>query len=239
MGRRLPSCRMERAGQLVLVPGMGTDPRLYRPQRAAFPELISPEWLMPEPRESLVHYGERLAEGIKFDRTRPVVVGGVSLGGMLALEMAERLGAREVLLIASCRGPRAISPLLKVSERAGRVTPGRLLDAGRSLARFGVGRGGNIPADDRALLGRMVREVPLEFLRWAGRAIMEWPGKAPGPIPVRHIHGTRDWVILPSRVKPDVWVPGGAHVLNMSHPREVNRWIGEQVRLAAEREVKA
>ena len=94
MGRRLPSCRMERAGQLVLVPGMGTDPRLYRPQRAAFPELISPEWLMPEPRESLVHYGERLAEGIKFDRTRPVVVGGVSLGGMLALEMAERLGGK-------------------------------------------------------------------------------------------------------------------------------------------------
>lgn len=44
---------------------------------------------------------------------------------------------------------------------------------------------------------------------------------------VHHIHGTRDWVILPSRVKPDVWVQGGAHLLNMSHPVEVNRWIAE------------
>lgn len=211
--------------QLILVPGMGTDPRLYRPQRAAFPELISPEWLMPERRESLAHYAERLAHGIKVDRQRPVTVGGVSLGGMLSLEMAPHLGADQVLLIASCREPGAISPLLKVSERAGRVTPAVLLDFGRSLARFGVGRGGGIPADDRALLGRMVREVPLEFLRWAGRAIMEWPGRPSPSVPVHHIHGTCDWVILPSRVKADVWVQGGAHVLNMSHPVPVNQWI--------------
>ena len=69
-------------------------------------------------------------------------------------------------------------------------------------------------------------------MRWAGRAIMEWPGRPSPSSAVHHIHGTRDWVILPSRVKPDVWVQGGAHVLNMSHPLEVNRWIAERLSAA-------
>jgi pimeloyl-ACP methyl ester carboxylesterase len=73
----------------------------------------------------------------------------------------------------------------------------------------------------------MARELPIPFIRWAARAIMEWPG-CPNPgAPVIHIHGDRDWVIPMKRVRADRIIRGGMHVLNMSHPSEVNAFIAE------------
>jgi pimeloyl-ACP methyl ester carboxylesterase len=71
----------------------------------------------------------------------------------------------------------------------------------------------------------MARDLPVDFLRWAARAAVEWDGCPDPGVPVRQIHGDRDWVIPVARLKPDTIVAGGLHVLNMSHPAEVNAFI--------------
>src|SRR5947209_3760184 len=89
---------------LVLCSGMGADERLLHRQRAAFPSLHVPAWVEPEsPHEALAHYAERLAATVRVGG--PIVLGGVSLGGMLALEMAKHLRTEMLLLIAACHGP--------------------------------------------------------------------------------------------------------------------------------------
>jgi pimeloyl-ACP methyl ester carboxylesterase len=227
--------------RLVLVPGLGVDGRFLHHQRAAFPDLVVPDWLDPEPRESLAHYAERLAASVR-DAVRatpdtPLLVGGVSLGGMLALEMARHLDARAIVLIGSCRHPSAISPLLRLGERGGRLLPSSLIGFSRRFGPLVLGRGGRTPLtpSDRRLLAEMVRGVSVPLLRWGSRAIFEWPGAEPG-IPVHHIHGECDWVIPLPRLRPAPTevVPGGAHVVSMSHPREVNAFLSRCTQVAAQ-----
>lgn len=214
---------MAELARMVLFPGLGADARLYRAQREAMPWIETPDWLEPRGGESLRAYAGRWADELRLDER--AVLGGVSMGGMVALEMARHAGARAVVLIGSARHPRCTSGLLRMSERASRLAPEWLLDKGRVLAPLFVGRGGQIPAADRDLLVRMAREAPIGFIRWAARAIIEWEGCADPGVPVHHIHGDRDWAIPARGVRPDRVVRGGSHVLNMSHPGEVNEFI--------------
>lgn len=223
--------------RLILIPGMAVDGRLFEPQREAFPDLEVPAWLAPESAtESLARYGERMAAAVlkassRGDSGRPIVVGGLSLGGMIALEMARHLGARAVAQIASCDHPSAVLPLLAACDPIGRVTPTPLLSLGKRVASLFVGRGG-LPAEHRRLVVEMLRDIDIGFVRWSGRAVMAWPGVADAGAPVHHIHGTRDWVLPMSRLRtpPTQVVEGGAHVLNMSHAREVNEFLGRVLR---------
>jgi pimeloyl-ACP methyl ester carboxylesterase len=214
--------------RMILFPGLGADPRLYEVQRRDLQGVETPAWIDPRPRESIGEYAGRWGEMLQLG-DRPAVLGGVSFGGMVALEMARRYGAKGVVLIGSCQTPWSVSRVLKACEWVSRGTPEIALDKGRVLAPLFLGRGGVIPLEHRDALVRMARELPVSFLRWAARAIVEWDGctqaeLGPG-VPIHHIHGDRDWVMPLSRVQPTEVVKGGAHVLNMSHPKEVNAML--------------
>ena len=73
----------------MLIPGLGADARLFRPQREFFPRLETPPWIEWRRAEPLPAYAARLAATI--DAAEPYHLGGASLGGMLALEMARVL----------------------------------------------------------------------------------------------------------------------------------------------------
>jgi len=211
--------------RLILVPGMGVDERVFGPQRAAFPSLEVPSWIKPEKNESMGHYAERLVASLPRS-SAPTVVGGLSIGGMMALEMARHLNAKSVVLIGSCDHPSATLPLLRMGEPIGQVAPDVVMRLGKRVATLFVGRGG-VPVVHRRLVQQMLKEMSIEFIRWCGFAITHWQGVADPGVPVRHIHGTRDWVIPISRLRrpPTKIVQGGAHVLNMSHEREVNEFV--------------
>lgn len=199
---------------------------MFHPQRAALPHIETPDWIPHVPRESLQAYARRLAESLNI--REPAILGGVSMGGMIALEMARVVPTRSVILIGSARRIGTLNPWLKWSERASRLSPTILLDKGRLLAPIFLGRGGLIPREDRKLLIRMAQEMRPEFLRWAARALIEWPGCADPGVPVHSIHGDRDWVFAAGKIKPDHVIAKGSHVLNLSHPREVNDFIAEK-----------
>jgi pimeloyl-ACP methyl ester carboxylesterase len=211
--------------QLVLLPGLGADHRLLEPQRQAFPQLVVPPWIPPRARESLPEYAERMADTIKPSGDLPLVLGGVSLGGMLAYEMARHLKPHVVVQIASCRTRHAIRP----SWRAGRwllpLMPTFAWQFAKLLAGPVVRLRVRIPAARRDLAITMFRESDSRFMDWALRAILNWyPGRPEG-VRVLQIHGARDLMIPVRRVSPDEVIPGGGHLINVTHPREVNDFI--------------
>lgn len=215
--------------RVILFPGLGADSRMFNPQRPALPEIETPSWIPHEPSDSLQSYAQRLARTLNI--TQPAILGGVSMGGMIALEVSKVVPTRCVVLIASCRDIAAASGLLKFAEQASRLVPSIAIDKARRLAPLVLGRGGTLSPDDRRLLATMASELPIEFIRWAGRAVLEWPGCPDPGVPVHHIHGERDWVIPLKRVRADRVVKCGMHVLNLSHPAEVNAYL----RMAIER----
>jgi pimeloyl-ACP methyl ester carboxylesterase len=71
----------------------------------------------------------------------------------------------------------------------------------------------------------MFQEADPEFVRWAIGAILRWQPTPPADMPVFHIHGRRDRMIRAAKVTPDVMVPDGGHLINLSHPGQVNDFI--------------
>jgi pimeloyl-ACP methyl ester carboxylesterase len=200
---------------------------MWDPVRGSAPAFETPGWIAPLSHESLSDYAARLAATIP--RNGPVVLGGASLGGMLALEMARHLRPIRVLLLSSCRTPVAIRPSLSRLGRAvgpwKRVPVKEAFAAGSVLARLLGASTGEAGKSVRA----MFADTSPEFLRWGIEAVLSWPGCVDPGAPVRHLHGSRDLLIPARRVKADVLVPGAGHIPSLTHPEAVSRFLRESV----------
>lgn len=207
---------------LFLLSGMGIDERLYAAQQAALPDLIAVRWIDPLPRESLPAYARRLAAVI--DPGTPCLVGGCSFGGMVAAEMCRHLDARACLLISSIRSPGELPYYFRV------LTHCALL-ATQPLRLVPLASHSTLPITRHVLPRRLVPAVeqlasnPGSFLQWASWAILTWQPSAPPGVPVVAIHGTHDRILPCRNVHADEYVEGGGHLLPLTHPEEVSRFL--------------
>jgi pimeloyl-ACP methyl ester carboxylesterase len=205
---------------MVLLPGMAADERLFEPQRRAFPGLIVPSWIAPARRESLPSYARRMAFAIRF--ANPSFIGGVSFGGIVALEMASHLGLAECVMISSIRSPAEMPWRLRVLRPLASIGPERLGStagwAARWLPPF-------MPRVTARRLGRLAAPQSA-FLRWACWAVLRWqPTPAARQVRVVQIHGSADRTFPLWYTHPDEIVAGGGHLLTLTHPLEVNRFL--------------
>ena len=216
--------------QLILLPGIAADPRLFAPQRAEFGEALhAPDMLAPEPGESLERFARRWAQRLKADADRdgrPLFLGGVSFGGILAMHMAHVLEPEAVLLIASCRSSDDVPLRFDLAQRLGALVPDAA--AARLLPTLAAGfalRDG-LDADHFALLRAIARDADVATMRWAADAVASWNFHDADalPCPVYRIHGRHDWVI-PYREDPEAEVVPGRHLINLAMDRTVNRFI--------------
>ncbi len=71
----------------------------------------------------------------------------------------------------------------------------------------------------------MMKVTPPSFIKWGCAAIMKWTYDGTAKMPVHHIHGSTDKIIPADRVKADVIVEGAGHLVNLTHPEEVNSFL--------------
>ena len=225
---------------LVLIPGLGADAEIYRPQREYFGErLVIPPWIEARKDEPLSDYSRRLARVIDaMEVPKPYWIGGCSFGGMVAGEIAEaRPGdVAGLLLIASCRRREQVTRLFRLAASVGPKLPFGVLRA--SLNRV-------VPRlfaaaerfDDDPELSEILMEVAyrtdVSLAKWAARAIRDWSDGAHPTCEVYYAHGGDDLVIPPysNDLRPgiDLLVPGGRHLIHLTHASVVNRWIASKI----------
>jgi pimeloyl-ACP methyl ester carboxylesterase len=214
---------MDSRFQLVLIPGLGADYRQWEPQALAFPGLIVPAWISPQPGETLPNYAARLAETIPCQQ--PLVLGGSSFGGMLACEMAPHLRPKAVVLIGSCRSPVALRRGVRLLRPILCRIPCWAIKIAKRLAPLGVQTFRRLEPRFRRLCATMFQQSDPRWVQWALGAILQWQPTPFAGTPVFHIHGRRDRMIRASRVKPDRMLPDAGHLLNLSHAGQVNDFI--------------
>lgn len=205
---------------LVLLPGLGADARLFEPQRVDFPELLCPPWPEPNRNESLASFARRIAADIPRDR--PLVLGGASMGGMLASEMASLLKPAALVLIGSCTAPSAIARPVRWVGACGGFVPSAIAELSRPMTPLLLRALGPMRGEDRALLAQMAQGASFAFMRWAGRATLAWEGAAEPGCRVVRIHGDRDRIVPLSDPERCEVIRGAGHVPNLSHAGEVN-----------------
>lgn len=215
---------MSSAFQLILLPGLGADERLLAPQREAFPQLIVPRWIPPRRTESLPEYAERMCGAVAPPRGVPLILGGVSFGGMLAYEMARHWKPDAVVLIASCRERRGLRPLYRAARPFWPFVPVTVWSVAKLFSRPVMNIKSRLPPADRDVMIRMFQEMDSRFMHWVVRAILNWRPEPLDGIPIFHVHGRRDRVLPARGVAADHWIDGG-HIINVSHAGEVNSFI--------------
>ena len=87
--------------KILLLTGMTPDHRIYDRLLPLLPTAIVVDWIPPTEHESIVSYADRLSRTVNHDE--PMVVCGVSFGGIIARELACRLNATSCVLISSSR----------------------------------------------------------------------------------------------------------------------------------------
>jgi len=217
--------------RLVLFPGLAADARLFEPQRRAFPQLDVPPWLMPLADERLESYAKRMAAQIEPD-DRPLFLGGVSFGAIVALEAARHLPAAGVFLVGGGLSYRMITWPFRWMCHAAPLVPLPVVPWLLKLFPIGLDVIEDLTDEQKQLYVRMSRESPPAMIRWGAHAMTRWEFDGPLPAPLRVIHGHDDRIVRPRQLQIDRTVPGGRHLISLSHPDAVNAFLAEKMRVA-------
>jgi hypothetical protein len=113
---------------------------------------------------------------------------------MVALEIAARIPVRAVILIGSCRSPRALAPWIRAASPLVPSLPPSLLRPRRWGLPLAAPLLGCSSREDRDLAWSMVTTMTPAFLKWGIRAVATWRPSSV-TVPVHHVHGSRDRMI--------------------------------------------
>ncbi|MBN8854116.1 MAG: hypothetical protein BGO55_06965 [Sphingobacteriales bacterium 50-39] len=204
---------------VYFISGMGADGRLFKHIR--LPEgyqMHFVKWITPDENDTVPSYASRLVEQI--DTTQPFALVGVSLGGIMSVEIAKLTTPVATVLIGSipvaAHLPRYYFTLGN-SLGLLRVLPGSLFKRAAKLKRVFTRES----STDKRLVLQMIDETDGNFLIWAMKAVLKWENKEL-PQPLWHIHGSRDMVFPIMLTHPSHTIRRSGHLVVMTHAAEVN-----------------
>ena len=187
-----------------LLPGMGADSSMYDVLQAHLTfEVSFINWPKYGGEKSYVEVAKRV-----IDETTIMdgdIVGGSSLGGMIALEVARLKKLKAVVLIGSAIDPTEIQAILALLFPIAALTP-------ISLIQLLVGK-------HQGAIARMFAEADPSFIRAMCRYLQEWPGFTTSLAPVYRIHGQKDHVIPCPRAGCEI-IENAGHLVAVTHSKK-------------------
>jgi pimeloyl-ACP methyl ester carboxylesterase len=205
-----------------LIPGLGTDHRIFDRLLVHVPDRHAHDWPVMAPGSSLRHFAEALAE--RIDASRPHVLIGMSMGGMVVQEMSAITKPQRVVIISSWKGPHEM-PLPIRSLRGThpeRVLTKEMLKRLMPMIRWQMGVRGKEELD---LLDAFMHANTIEQLKVQVAAVLGWYGPSTPVEDQLHIHGDQDRLMPLAPIKNVVVVPGGTHFMVFSKAGKVEAII--------------
>lgn len=210
--------------------GLGADERVFGFLKLEFDQKRCIKWASPKTGEGLIDYAKRIVEE-QFDKeeAEPVVLIGVSFGGIVATEVSKLVKTEKLILISSIKTRHEIPMVYRIAGffKLHVLMPITMLKSANFLTYFLFG------VKEKAhkqLLKTILEETGSRFLKWAMNEIVNWRNEIVSENTL-HIHGTRDW-ILPFRcVKNVVEVLGGGHLMIITHSLELSKIINTRLKI--------
>lgn len=205
--------------KVYFISGLGADSRVFRHlQLPPGFEAVYLDWIKPLQNEPLRDYAMRLAE--KIDTSRPFAIVGLSMGGMMAVEISKLYHPVITVLLSSVPGSAHLPFYYRAAARLRlhKIVPVSMLKSASIVKRFFTAE----KDEDKKLLQQLIRDTDPAFIRWALNAIVHWnckdfPGK------YIHIHGTGDWLLPIRYTKPTHVIQKAGHLMVLTKATEINR----------------
>jgi pimeloyl-ACP methyl ester carboxylesterase len=209
--------------KVFLIAGLGADTRAYDKISIQADEIIRVDWIDPIKTDTLKSYSQKLI--YQYNITQNSIVIGNSLGGMIAMEIANTIPLEKTILISSIKtideAPRYFSlfralPIYK-------LIPGKLFTSMGFMIRFVFGK---MSKADTWLFNDMLKNSSPKFVKWAMGAALYWDNKII-PKNVYTITGDKDDVFDYRRINDAIIVKGGTHIMIFEKEDEINRILKE------------
>jgi hypothetical protein len=192
-----------------ILPGMGATSEMYSSLKR---ELSFNAHFIDWPRyQSEISFKE-VAERIIAEN--PInendVIGGSSLGGMVALEVSMILKTRAVVLMGSALKNEEINKLLSIISPLATITPLSFIQT--------------IAGKNDGIVSQMFSASNPDFIRSMCKHVPDWQGYL-GPIEkVFRIHGQKDHIITCPNSNCDIIEKAG-HLLAITHANECSKFL--------------
>lgn len=175
------------------------------------------DWITPVKKESLRDYALRLASNIKTNE--PFILVGLSMGGMIATEIARRYSPVLTIIISSSSSHKQFPPWFKLAAllRLQKAVPARFFKSASLMKRVFT----NETKAIKNILRQVIKDSDPTFIQWALTAILQWKNEET-PKPLIHIHGTKDELLPIRYCKPDHVIKNGSHLMVMGKADEIN-----------------
>ncbi|MEM8899730.1 MAG: alpha/beta hydrolase [Bacteroidota bacterium] len=207
---------------IYLLPGQGADERLFNKIRIEGEYAIQPiEYVDPEKGMSMSDYAHLLADQI--DSSQPSILIGVSLGGMLATELADLIPVEKVVIISSAKGKMELPPRYTLQRKLPlyKIVPGQLIRFGARVLQPILEPAGK---ENNHLFQQMLQDKSSRFLKEATAMILEWE-RTTHSDKIIHIHGDKDHTLPIKHINYDHLIEGGEHVMVMTRAEELNELL--------------
>ena len=208
---------------VYLLPGQGGDERLFQNI-----EIIGCETKViiletPLKGESLPDYAKRLSAQI--DTTCPFSLVGVSFGGMIAVEMANFLDPKKVIIISSAKTKDELPYKYKVVKhlRLYKLLNGRILKKMANIVRPIIEPDSK---QDHDIFSAMINDRDPDYLKRAVQCVLTWENTKYRE-DIIHLHGTEDHTIPIKNVKGAIVVEGASHVMVLTEGERIGALINE------------
>jgi pimeloyl-ACP methyl ester carboxylesterase len=220
---------------IYMIPGLAADARLFSALNFGDKiEKVTLKWLQPAKNETLEDYARRLVTQI--DQARPFVLLGVSLGGILAQEVAKHVKAEKVIIISSVKTKKEFPPYFQLIRllRLHKLFPANIAKKITGLLKVVFGK---MSRKEYSIFKNMLLATDNVFIDWAEHAILNWKNEKILSNLV-HIHGTDDKVFPARYIKNAIWIEGGGHYMIMHNARKLSQLVKEIIDGLVEKEEK-
>ena len=150
--------------RVIFLPGMGADSRIFKYLDIPNINPVFVEWKSPLVNESFLNYGLRLIG--KLNLTKNDVLVGMSMGGIMAQEIASAISVKKVILISSLRIGEKFQWPIQIAKKLN--LPNRFSDDWiKKLVFAGLKLSTPLNPKGTGLLLEMIDQFDGTYLKWA------------------------------------------------------------------------
>lgn len=207
---------------VYFISGLGADERVFSKLHLPNCKVIHLSWFDPERGETMESYAQKMSKKIVEE---DAIVIGLSMGGMIAIEIAKIKKLKKVILISSCKTRKEFPVYIRLAAalRIPKLFIRPSLNLGKAIFCRLIGAKSK---DDISLVKNLLEDASPNFVLWAVRTLPFWKNEIIPPN-VYHIHGTKDYVLPFKYIKCDYAIKGGGHIMVYNRAEECERIIGQ------------
>lgn len=182
-------------------------------------------WIEPLKNERLIEYCKRLAR--QMDTSKEFVLVGMSLGGIVAVELNKIIHPKLTIIISSIATKDEIRPLFRFFKWIGlhKVVPAGFY---KWYTPFLDWYFGARTKREQELLRLYATTISKNYMKWAVNEILNWANEY-RPANLFHIHGTADRVLPVKYTHADVKIENGTHMMVHNRAEEISKIINDKL----------